>query len=247
MPTENCLEKTLNYVDGLVPVKQKVCWTEDFSRLENGDFVGFYSEKENLDVSHVGIILIKNNQIYFRNASSKQGKVIDEKLEPRKLVIGRAFKELVEPKIKIDLRYLKYGSLNKCLLQKEAALMLEQAQKYLPNYNLVAYDCARPVSVQKKIWNSLKGKSEQSLFINPEKSVSLHSYGAAVDLTIENLDMGSEFDSFNSKPLTPEQIANRNLLKSVMQKAGFSSIKSEWWHFEAFSIDVAKEEFDVVE
>jgi len=247
LPTENCLEKTLNYVDGLVPVKQKVCWTEDFSQLENGDFVGFYSEKSGLDVSHVGIILIKNNRIYLRNASSKQDKVIDEKLEPRKLVIGRAFKELVEPKIKTDLQYIKYGSLNKCLLQKQVALMLEQAQEYLSDYKLVVYDCARPVSVQKKIWDSLEGKPEQNLFINPEKSISLHSYGAAVDLTIENLDMGSEFDSFNSKPLTPEQIANRNLLNSVMQKAGFAGIKSEWWHFEAFSIDVAKEKFDVVE
>ncbi|MFH1392078.1 MAG: N-acetylmuramoyl-L-alanine amidase-like domain-containing protein [bacterium] len=220
--------------------------TEDFSILESGDLIGYYSEKPDLDVSHVGIILIKNNQIYLRHASSKQGKVLDEKLTPRKLVIARAFKEFVEPKIKTDLKYIKYGSLDKCFLQKQVGLMLENAQRYLPNYNLVVYDCARPISIQEKIWNFLEGKPEQKLFADPAKTTSLHSYGAAVDLTIEGLDMGSEFDSFDKMPLTQEQITNRNLLKSVMQKAGFSGIKSEWWHFEAFSLEIAKEKFKVV-
>ena len=246
LPTENCLEKTLNYVDGIPAFKQKFCWTDDFSKLENGDFVGFYSEKPGLDVSHVGIILIKNSLIYLRHASSKAGQVIDEKLDSRKLVVARAFKELVEPQIKTDLQYIRYGSLDKCLLQKEVALMLEKAQEYLPDNRLVVYDCARPVSIQKKIWDSLSGQPEQKLFINPEKSVSLHSYGVAVDLTIENLDMGGEFDSFDIKPLTQEQIANRDLLKSVMQKAGFAGIQSEWWHFEAFSREGAEENYEII-
>lgn len=52
-------------------------------RLKTGDFVGIYSPLDGLDVSHVGIIIRKNNKIYFRNASllTKNRKVIDTLLE----------------------------------------------------------------------------------------------------------------------------------------------------------------------
>ncbi len=122
---DNCATKSFDKANQEIA---KVCWTDNLSKLENGDFVGFYSEKENLDVSHVGIIVFKNNEVWLRHASPKAGKVIDEKLEPRKLVIARAFKELVEPKIKTDLQYIKYGSPDKCLLHQEVALMIEKEQ-----------------------------------------------------------------------------------------------------------------------
>ena len=219
--------------------------TQDFSILETGDLIGYYSEKPDLDVSHVGIILIKNNQVYLRHASSKHNKVLDEKLEPRDLVVLRPFKELVEPKIKTNLQYIKYNAPDKCLLQKQVALMLEQAQEYLPEHNFLIYDCLRPISIQKKIWDSLENKPEQKLFANPYKTISIHSYGAAVDLTIEGLDMGSEFDSLDPPVLTQEQILNRELLKNIIKKAGFKSIKSEWWHFNAFDLKTIKQKYNV--
>jgi hypothetical protein len=49
-------------------------------KLNIGDYVGIYSKKQGLDVSHVGILIKRENSIYFRNASSAghHKKVIDE-------------------------------------------------------------------------------------------------------------------------------------------------------------------------
>lgn len=70
-----------------------------------------------------------------------------------------------------------------------------------------------------------------------------HSRGSTVDLTLvdlatgEELDMGSGFDFFgeishHGTPLiTPEQEANREILKSVMVKHGFKIYDEEWWHY----------------
>jgi len=70
-----------------------------------------------------------------------------------------------------------------------------------------------------------------------------HSRGSTVDLTLVNqvtgieLDMGSPFDFFGeishhgAPHITREQTANRNLLKSIMEHAGFLSYPEEWWHY----------------
>lgn len=71
-----------------------------------------------------------------------------------------------------------------------------------------------------------------------------HSRGSSVDLTIVNasfphqeLDMGTPFDFFDpisgeeTNGLTPQQKANRLLLRSLMVKNGFKPYKHEWWHF----------------
>lgn len=53
---------------------------DDFvmDKLNTGDYIGIYSETQGLDVSHVGIIVMKNNKVYFRHASSKHQRVVDE-------------------------------------------------------------------------------------------------------------------------------------------------------------------------
>jgi len=53
---------------------------DDFvmDKLNTGDYIGVYSETEGLDVSHVGIIVIKKNTVSFRHASSKYQRVVDE-------------------------------------------------------------------------------------------------------------------------------------------------------------------------
>ena len=73
-----------------------------------------------------------------------------------------------------------------------------------------------------------------------------HSRGSTVDLTIcaktiqntcNELDMGTPFDFFSDKSwteshkITPQQSANRMLLKIIMQRYGFIPYKKEWWHF----------------
>ena len=66
------------------------------------------------------------------------------------------------------------------------------------------------------------------------------------DSTGRLLDMGTDFDSFESCAgkqgearalkegrLNEEQIKNRTTLRQVMVQAGFISLPSEWWHFNA--------------
>ena len=70
-----------------------------------------------------------------------------------------------------------------------------------------------------------------------------HSRGSTVDLTLldmktgKDLDMGGVFDWFGelSHPdyenITPQQKANRLILREAMIKHGFDPLDSEWWHF----------------
>ncbi len=70
-----------------------------------------------------------------------------------------------------------------------------------------------------------------------------HSRGSTVDLTLivldsgEELDMGTPWDYFDlsswpdSRAVTPQQQANRLLLRTVMLDAGFLPLSTEWWHF----------------
>ena len=70
-----------------------------------------------------------------------------------------------------------------------------------------------------------------------------HSRGSTVDLTLfdmtteREVDMGGTFDYFGqlSHPdytdITPEQYANRMLLREVMLAHGFRPLEEEWWHF----------------
>jgi hypothetical protein len=53
------------------------------SRLTTGDYLGVYTAQENLDVSHVGIVIRKGPRILFRHASSQERyrRVIDQDLK----------------------------------------------------------------------------------------------------------------------------------------------------------------------
>jgi len=53
---------------------------EVISRLKTGDVIGVYSEKDWLDVSHLGIVVKKEGKVFVRHASSRFGKVVDEPL-----------------------------------------------------------------------------------------------------------------------------------------------------------------------
>ena len=74
-------------------------------------------------------------------------------------------------------------------------------------------------------------------------SKSSHSRGSAVDLTLvdiktgKELPMGSGFDFFDdlsnteSPRVSAEHLANRLLLKKLMEKEGFRNFSQEWWHY----------------
>jgi hypothetical protein len=51
-------------------------------RLKTGDYIGIYTDKEGLDVSHTGILIRKGDRVYLRHASSRNDnrRVVDEEL-----------------------------------------------------------------------------------------------------------------------------------------------------------------------
>jgi len=100
------------------------------------------------------------------------------------------------------------------------------------------YDCYRPNSVQYKMWEIVPNPQYVA---NPKKG-SIHNKGGAVDITLvtldgKELDMGTDFDFFGKRAYhdnfdLPQKILdNRKLLKETMEKHGFWSTRTEWWHY----------------
>lgn len=91
-------DKTLNlkkdgdtFLDGYPTIQRRIDYipadrinTDTLNRLEVGDYIGFYSAKAGLDVSHTGIIIKRQGKIYLRHASSLKAhrKVVDVELLP---------------------------------------------------------------------------------------------------------------------------------------------------------------------
>jgi D-alanyl-D-alanine dipeptidase len=163
-----------------------------------------------------------------------------------------------------------YGGLEKVYLQLPVAKDLKKVNDYLhqidSNLTLLVYDGVRPRSVQQKMWDVLDMPiNEKIKFVSNPKNGSIHNYGCAVDLTIATidgkpLDMGADFDEirkiayprleqqfFESGELTRQQIENRELLRKVMKKGGFYNIQTEWWHFNRYNRNKAKELFKIIE
>lgn len=163
-----------------------------------------------------------------------------------------------------------YEDINHCFIQPDVAQKLSLAQMLLrakyPDWSLKVFDGARPKSVQQKMWNMLQMPvSEKVNYVSNPKNGSVHNYGAAVDLTIvnesnEELDMGTAYDFFGEKSypkledellkkgeLTELQVSNRRLLREVMNKAGFRTLPTEWWHFNSCSRDEAMIKYKLIE
>jgi len=131
-------------------------------------------------------------------------------------------------------------SANICLLRKAVAERLVKVHRLLrkKEYGLKVWDGYRPLSVQRKMWQKLP---DPKYVANPKRG-SNHNRGAAVDVTLVDLDgneleMPTYFDDFSPKarsdyPNASEAAkANRKILQDAMRSQGFLTISSEWWHF----------------
>lgn len=162
-----------------------------------------------------------------------------------------------------------YGDLEQAYMTPEIANMLYKAQQKLksthPNYSLIILDAARPMSIQQFMHDIVANTPQHIYVANPAKGGGRHNYGMAVDVTIVDkngimLDMGSGFDhfgelshngrelEFGNKGLMSKQASeNRALLVETMKSVGFSQIKTEWWHFQKYSMDYLKENYKVID
>ncbi len=147
-----------------------------------------------------------------------------------------------------DLRYATDNNFLKtrvydcaeCYTRKKTAEALIEANEELrqKGYRIRFFDCYRPNSVQFKMWEIFPNPQYVA---NPVKG-SIHNRGGAVDITLETLDgkvldMGADFDFFGREAhhdylqLSQEVLENRTLLKGVMERHGFWSVRTEWWHY----------------
>lgn len=213
------------------------------------------------------MICITNNYIFPQSN-------IEKKIEN----LGMIDIQKEDPTLVIDLRYattnnftkgILYDSLKTAYLHPLAAKKLIKAHTILkekyPNYRFHIFDVARPLSVQRKMFEVVKNTPYQAYVANPSRT-GLHNYGMAVDLSIidietgKELPMGTAFDFFGSLAginqedtflangqLTQEEYKNRRILRDAMRKAGFLTIRGEWWHFNAVSLKEAKENYKVLE
>jgi zinc D-Ala-D-Ala dipeptidase len=126
--------------------------------------------------------------------------------------------------------YLRLKTVKKLI---EASIVLNKK-----GYKIKIFDCYRPLSVQKKMWDIVQ---DANYVANPARG-SIHNRGGAVDITLtdkngKELDMGTPFDFFgvesshNYKKLSKSILKNRLLLKNIMLKHNFESLETEWWHY----------------
>lgn len=154
----------------------------------------------------------------------------------------------LDSSILLDIRYATPNNFTKvqiydcpaCLLRPEVARALVQASKSLKKrgLRLKMFDCYRPRPYQQRLWDKVPDPD----YVTPPAKGSMHSRGAAVDLTIVDarggaLDMGTPYDFFGPEAHTdytklPQKVLdNRRLLRETLEAAGFKGIRTEWWHF----------------
>lgn len=162
-----------------------------------------------------------------------------------------------------------YFGLTRAWLHPQAAKALKAAQEELtrlsPGYALKICDASRPMSVQKQMYNTVRGTSKVRYVSNPANGGGLHNYGLAVDVTIvdadgRELDMGTEVDHLGKESgveneremvaagvISAEAVENRRLLRQVMRKGGFHVLPSEWWHFNLVSRAKARASYRLID
>lgn len=192
---------------------------------------------QNLPVSPYGLSYINSVALYQTSLLN----------HPEKQMISLA----KIPGIILDLRYASVNNfMHKDLypentkatyLRKPAYLALDSVSRELASHgmSLVIFDAYRPYSVTIDLWNTVK---DERYAANPAKG-SGHNRGISVDLTLadakthELLPMPTGFDNFsdsayqNFNKVDTKRIANRELLRRVMEKYGFIPLFSEWWHY----------------
>ena len=170
--------------------------------------------------------------------------------------------QTVAPRVQVSLKYATtdnfmgasvYGGLRKAYLHPNLVKALARAQEFLdreyPGYRFLVYDAARPLSIQRRMYELVAGTSKRFYVAKPHRG-GRHNYGVAVDLTIMDdrgrvLDMGSSFDHFGatshlgrerklvrSGVFAPEVLRNRALMRRILGQVGLRPYAKEWWHYQ---------------
>ncbi|MBN2695463.1 M15 family metallopeptidase [bacterium] len=184
--------------------------------------------------------------------------VVTPKGEKRQLEVIRDLKRFPLKDIKefipdadVDIQYAQKGnklfkesvySENICYIHPELGKKLAKIDSELKKkygLKLKFWDCYRPWSVQKKMWDLYPKLG----YVGHPAYGSRHNRGIAVDVTLidiktlKKIEMPTEFDELSSKAnhtnmnLSKKVLKNRAILKNIMEKYEIFSIRTEWWHY----------------
>jgi D-alanyl-D-alanine dipeptidase len=158
----------------------------------------------------------------------------------------------LDPTIRYDIRYATTNNFmgtafyeaQRALLQRPAAEALLRAHQMLRTrgYGLLIHDAYRPWYVTRMFWDATPDSLKH--FVADPSRGSRHNRGAAVDLTLYDLETGrpaempSGYDEFTPRAYadfpdaTSPQRVHRELLRQAMEAEGFQVYEYEWWHFD---------------
>lgn len=156
----------------------------------------------------------------------------------------------LEPRPLFELRYASpynflgttlYPTLN-AQLRCPVALALQQVQRDLAaeGLGLKVWDAYRPLTVQQQMWDAIRDPRYVS---DPAVNAGRHTRGTAVDVTLvdrrgKELPMPTDFDDFSEAAhldapgISSERAANARRLRQAMERRGFRSFPTEWWHYD---------------
>jgi D-alanyl-D-alanine dipeptidase len=154
--------------------------------------------------------------------------------------------------IHLDIRYATKNnflstplySQARAFLQRPAAEALVRVCQSLKTkgYGLLIHDAYRPWYITKVFWDATP--PDLHYFVADPSKGSKHNRGCAVDLTLYDLKTGkpvtmpSLYDEMSERAYanyncgTGEQKKLRDLLRTAMEKEGFTVYEFEWWHFD---------------
>jgi len=158
----------------------------------------------------------------------------------------------VDPGIAIDMRYASANNFMgvalydraAAYLQRPAATALADAQASLRDrgYRLIVLDAYRPWSVTWLFWQAVPPEARQ--FVADPALGSKHNRGCAVDVALIEIadgtlsEMPSDYDEASGRGSpdyrgsTSRARWHRDLLRRMMEEAGFTVDPHEWWHYD---------------
>ena len=139
-----------------------------------------------------------------------------------------------------------------CMLEPDTLtkLLLAQERFMQDGYRIKLNDAYRPQRVQYLLYEEIP---DRTYIADPSRG-SRHNRGIAVDMTLVSMETGLEvempspmhtFGGSGRRDYTGHSAqarANMDYMTAVMEECGFTSIKSEWWHF----MDLSAEESHLV-
>lgn len=188
--------------------------------------------------------------------------------------------KLLAPKILSDIRYSTPDNFTGKVLYTEsfglyAVRQLAQSiadickwlARNMPGHRLVVFDAARPLSIQREMFELVRGSEFEPYIANPYSEITggFHNYGLAVDMTLADssgkpLDMGTDYDFFGEEAhsftesylfekgkISQQALANRLLLYSVAARFGLLPHPNEWWHFQLTYDEESKKQFRLLD